>query len=68
MPDINGFELVDIIRSFEEHKDTPIIFLTAMGTAHHVTTAVSLGAVDYIVKPPDAEALKEKVAKHIGTL
>lgn len=65
MPDISGFELIPIIRSFREHKDTPIIFLTAMGTPEHVKTAVSLGACDYMVKPLNAEILLEKVAKHI---
>lgn len=65
MPEINGFELVPIIRSFEEHKDTPIVFLTAMGTVHHITTAISLGACDFIVKPVNPALLREKIAKHI---
>jgi CheY-like chemotaxis protein len=29
MPEISGFDLVPIIRSFEEHKNTPIVFLTS---------------------------------------
>ena len=65
MPELNGFDLVPIIRSFEEHKDTPIIFLTAMGTIDHVSIAYTLGACDYIVKPFKDSVLLEKVAKHI---
>ena len=65
MPDLSGFDLIPIIRSFEEHKTTPIIFLTSMGTIDHISAAVKLGACDYIVKPFHAEILREKVAKHI---
>ena len=65
MPDINGFELVPIIRKFEEHKDTPIIFLTSMGTMDHVSAAAKLGASDFIVKPFQPDNLRDKVSKHI---
>ena len=65
MPEINGFDLVPIIRNFQEHKDTPIIFLTSMGTVEHVSAATALGASDFIVKPFQGDYLREKVAKHI---
>ncbi|MCL2879590.1 MAG: response regulator [Treponema sp.] len=65
MPEINGFELIPIIRSFDEHKDTPIIFLTSMGTIDHVSAAMMLGARDFLVKPVQPDMLREKVAKHI---
>ena len=65
MPEINGFELIPIIRSFDEHKETPIIFLTSMGSMEHVSTALSLGACDYIVKPFKGDNLRGKVAKHL---
>jgi len=64
MPDLNGFELVPIIRGFAEHQNTPIIFLTATGTTEYVSAALSLGASDYIVKPVDVAKLRKKVAKH----
>ena len=65
MPEINGFELIPIIRKFEEHKDTPIIFLTSLGTMEHVSAAAQLGACDFIVKPFQPDNLREKVSKHI---
>jgi CheY-like chemotaxis protein len=65
MPDLNGFELVPIIRSFDEHKDTPIVFLTSMGTIDLVSTAAMLGACDFLVKPFDPYTLQDKIAKHI---
>ena len=65
MPEINGFDLIPIIRNFGEHKDTPIIFLTSLGTMEHVSAAAKLGACDFIVKPFQPDNLREKVAKHI---
>ncbi|MCL2254056.1 MAG: response regulator [Lachnospiraceae bacterium] len=65
MPDINGFDLVPIIREYEEHKDTPIIFLTSEGTTDHVTAAIALGADDFIVKPFNPDVLRERIAKYI---
>jgi CheY-like chemotaxis protein len=65
MPELNGFELVPIIRSFEEHKETPIIFLSSLGSIDNISTALALGACDFIVKPFKPEVLREKIAKHI---
>ena len=65
MPGLSGFDLIPIIRRFEEHKDTPVIFLTSEGTMDHVSAAMALGACDFIVKPFQADMLCQKVAKHI---
>jgi len=65
MPELTGFELVPIIRSFEEHKETPIVFLTSIGTIDNVSAALALGACDFLVKPFKPDILREKIAKHI---
>jgi len=67
MPQITGLELITIIRGFPEHKDTPIIFLTAVGTIDRKSAAVMLGASDFLEKPIQAELLREKIAEHIAT-
>jgi len=65
MPELSGFDLVPIIRSFKEHKDTPIMILTSEGTADNLSAAVMLGARDFIVKPVRPEILREKIANNI---
>lgn len=65
MPEINGFELIPIIRNMKEHAETPIIFLTSEGNVDTLTAALSLGACDFVVKPFSPEVLREKIAKHI---
>jgi signal transduction histidine kinase/DNA-binding response OmpR family regulator len=63
MPGIDGLETAELIRSRERSRDIPIIFLTANSTGvSHLSRGYSLGAVDYIVKPVDAEILRSKVA------
>ena len=63
MPGIDGLETAELIRSREKSRDIPIIFLTAnSGGISHLSRGYSLGAVDYIVKPLDAEILRSKVA------
>ncbi|MDR0310698.1 MAG: response regulator [Acidobacteriota bacterium] len=65
MPELNGFELISIIRGYEKYKTTPIIFLTSEDTMDHIAAAIGLGASDYIVKPFNKDILREKVSKHI---
>ena len=64
MPILNGFDLIPIIRGFEEHTDTPIIFLTSEGTIDNVSSAVKLGACDFISKPVQPSSFKERIARY----
>ena len=65
MPELSGFDLIPIIRKFDAHKETPIIFLTSERTVDTVTAAIALGACDFAVKPFQPGVLREKIAKHI---
>jgi two-component system, OmpR family, copper resistance phosphate regulon response regulator CusR len=49
LPDITGLEVCKAIR--EQDKLTPILFLTALGTAENVAIGLDTGADDYLVKP-----------------
>ncbi len=63
MPEMDGFETVELIREIETLKHVPIIFLTAsMDNSMHIFKGYQAGAVDYMVKPLNPEILKAKVA------
>ncbi|MCL2820598.1 MAG: response regulator [Oscillospiraceae bacterium] len=64
MPEISGFELMPIIRSFPEHKNTPVIYLTSIKSADFYNLSTRLGACDYLIKPINAEKLREKIELH----
>ena len=63
MPEINGFELVKIIREFPEFKKTPVIFLTSESSSDHLNEAINLGSSDYILKPFKPNRLREKISR-----
>ncbi|WP_427183959.1 response regulator [Bordetella bronchialis] len=62
MPQMNGFELAELIRGSERTRSVPLIFLTA-GTkerdAHF--RGYEAGAVDFLYKPLDSDVLISKV-------
>ena len=65
MPKLTGFDLVPIIRNFQIHEETPIVFLTSEATRDHVAAANLLGASDFLVKPINVDILRAKVALHL---
>jgi PAS domain S-box-containing protein len=62
MPGIDGFEVASLLRRRPRTAHTPIIFLTGAGTdPGSIYRAYSVGAVDYLMKPVDADVLRAKV-------
>ncbi|MBE9223173.1 response regulator [Cyanobacterium stanieri LEGE 03274] len=51
MPDLNGLEVCQRVKSNPDYRDIPIIFLTASQEEHHLIEAFELGANDYVTKP-----------------
>lgn len=63
MPDMDGIETAAIIKRRPRSCDTPIIFVTGREREPAmIARALSLGAVDYVVKPWDPLLLRSKVA------
>lgn len=62
MPDMNGFELAELMRGSERTRTIPLIFLTAAARDQAFTfLGYEAGAVDFLFKPFDAKALASKV-------
>lgn len=61
MPEINGYEMLKMIKEKEHLQNVPVIFLTSNNDRNHVVKAVAGGAKDYVVKPIDEDILMEKV-------
>ena len=59
LPGINGMQLCKTIR---DHKnDTPILFLTALGTTENIVAGLNAGGDDYLVKPFKFAELEARV-------
>ena len=63
MPQVNGFELVQMIKNTRRFRETPIVLLTAhLIDDHHVSAGYDAGAVDYLTKPVNPQVLRHKIA------
>ncbi|MBN2499567.1 MAG: response regulator transcription factor [Anaerolineales bacterium] len=58
MPDIDGFEVLRLIR---ENNDVPVIMLTAKGEEDDRVRGLELGADDYVTKPFSPRELVSRV-------
>lgn len=62
MPEIDGFDTAQLIRSNEESSNTPIIFVTAYySDKSNVQKGYDAGGVEYMCKPIDSQILLSKV-------
>ncbi|MFT3694099.1 MAG: EAL domain-containing protein [Kofleriaceae bacterium] len=62
MPGLDGFETLKLLRAREKSRHIPIIFLTAHNDQQQSIVSYEHGAVDYLEKPFDPEALRSKVS------
>ncbi len=63
MPNMSGIELLREIRKSEDFKKIPVMMVTAEGLQENVIEAIRAGVNNYIVKPIDVDALREKMMK-----
>lgn len=61
MPDLDGLETARLIKQRQKSAHIPIIFITALSReAAYIFKGYSQGAVDYLLKPIDADILRAK--------
>lgn len=63
MPNMDGFELIGVLRNEGAHRYTPILILTTESDAQKKERGKSLGATGWIVKPFNPEKLVQVVNK-----
>jgi len=62
MPEMDGFEVAQLLKSNKNTQDIPIIFLTAAYKSEEfVEQGFSLGAVDYLTKPIDEHQFANRI-------
>ena len=62
MPEMDGFQTAELIRSRKRSRHTPILFLTGYKSDEHLFRGYDLGAVDFLFKPIVPEILRSKVS------
>lgn len=61
MPEMNGFQLLELMRKYPRAAAIPVLMLSALSQPENVDRALGLGVVDYVVKPLDPSLLIAKI-------
>jgi len=65
MPEMDGFEVLDLIKSNTRTANIPVVFITAADIESTETRGLRGGAVDYVSKPFNPDVVKARVDNHI---
>lgn len=65
LPDMNGLELLKKLKDNDETRKIPVIIITGLKMSGYEEKGLTLGAVDYILKPFMPLAVKARVKVHI---
>jgi two-component system chemotaxis response regulator CheY len=68
MPNMDGLDLLEKVRSDPELKDLPILAVVAEYEKEKVIAAMKIGLNNYIIKPFTGEVFKEKMDKILEKL
>ncbi len=66
MPDVNGLELINFVKSNPNYQHIPIIIVTTERSNADRERGLALGAGAYVTKPFKAEELQEVIAKALN--
>jgi two-component system, OmpR family, alkaline phosphatase synthesis response regulator PhoP len=66
MPRLDGLTFARAIKTHDQTKSIPIIFLTARGDPRSMIEGINVGARYYLTKPFSIEDLVSKVKKALG--
>ena len=65
MPEIDGFEAMEYLKSNEKYESIPVIFLTASGDEGSEIKSFESGACDFVTKPFTDSVLLNRIRLHI---
>ena len=65
MPGIDGLQVLRKIKGNADHRDIPVVMLTALAQENVIIQGIKLGAKDYIRKPFHPTELVKRLSKHL---
>lgn len=66
MPEINGFQTLEVLKKTAKYANIPVMFLTGMTDEETKTKCFELGAVDFITKPFSVPVLANRIKLHLN--
>jgi len=68
MPEVDGFTLCKIIKKNKNHRDIPIIFVSALNDLDSKIKCFKMGGVDYVSKPFQREEIVARIRTHLSLI
>jgi diguanylate cyclase (GGDEF)-like protein len=65
LPDMSGFNALEMMKADDSMAATPVIFITANQDAETEEIGITLGAVDFVTKPFSPAVLRARVRTHL---
>jgi len=65
MPELDGYEVIKMLKSNDKTKDIPVIFITGLDSAEAEELGLQMGAADYITKPFHSAIVRMRVQNQI---
>jgi serine phosphatase RsbU (regulator of sigma subunit) len=66
MPEMDGYEVCERLKTDAKAKDIPIIFISALNEIQDKVKAFTVGGVDYVTKPFQFEEVLARVETHLA--
>lgn len=67
MPELDGFEVIKILKEDEQTKNIPILIMSNLGQEDHIQKGMQMGAIGYIVKSQYTPSkVVEKIKEVVG--
>jgi signal transduction histidine kinase len=67
MPEMDGIEVCQRLKSNDTYKSIPVIMVTALNTKEDLAHALNQGASDFVTKPINSLELRSRVRAHLRT-
>ncbi|WP_420406343.1 diguanylate cyclase [Nisaea sp.] len=65
MPDLDGYDVIRVLKEDERTKNVPVIFVTGLSDESDEEKGLELGAIDYITKPYKPAVVLARVRNHL---
>lgn len=66
MPELNGYQVCELLKADERTRDIPVIFISASDEVLNKVKGFGVGGVDYITKPFQFEEVLVRIENHLA--
>lgn len=61
MPEINGYQLLELLKNNAKYRHIPVVMISALDDMNSIISCIEIGAEDFLLKPFDPVLLKARI-------